>query len=170
LWSDRSLPACAEAHGTGSLPNQTRRVGLFGLCRTCSTSDQIDAVTNAPRLLEIEYADGGIHFALQIFDSVGHPVQTRGRAFERHCAPFAVIPGRSRRFQKLSLVAVCSARLGQSYMVNNGRVQGYIEQNADSPVLVPNNFARERLKTRYSNINTRVDRVKTRSGDSAASD
>jgi len=82
------LSACAKSHGARLLADQTRRVGLCGLSSTCSASHQVDAVTNTPRLLEIESTRRRVHPALEILDGIGHHHTTRRCNLRRHCAPF----------------------------------------------------------------------------------
>lgn len=78
------MSACTKSHGARLLADQTRRVGLCGLSSTCSASHQVDAVTNTPRLLEIESARRRIHPTLEILDGIGHHHATRGYGFRRH--------------------------------------------------------------------------------------
>lgn len=67
-----SLLAGAKPHCAGLLTKQSRRVCPCGRCGTRSAAHQIDTVTKAPCLLEIQSARRRVHFALQIFDGVGH--------------------------------------------------------------------------------------------------
>lgn len=92
---NRPLATRANPHRTRLLANQTRCVGLRGLCSTRSTSHQIDAVTKAPRLLEIQSARRSVHFASEILDGVGHRRSTRDYGFWAALRPIVAVPSQT---------------------------------------------------------------------------
>ena len=81
VWrQNRALPARAQSHRTWLLASQPRRIGGFSVCGFCSASQEIDAVTNLPRFLEIEIAGRDFHFALEILKGLAHFPSTCGHA------------------------------------------------------------------------------------------
>lgn len=69
--------ARAEPHGAGPLSIDARKVGLTGIFGSRAAAQEIDAVSAAACLFEIEGVDRSLHPVLERCDRVGHHTFTR---------------------------------------------------------------------------------------------
>ena len=74
-----ALLARAESHEARLLAFDARKVGLPCHFGSCAAPQQINLVSAAPCLFEVESIDGGLHFSLEHFDCVGHRLFTHDR-------------------------------------------------------------------------------------------
>lgn len=95
-WNNRSLLTRAKPHSARLLANYARLVRPCGPCLTRPTSHQTDAITEAPRLLEIKSARCRLHPSSEILDRVSHHYITRQRHIRRQTLTLLPFAGTNR--------------------------------------------------------------------------